>query len=124
MKIHHLLEGLEFHDKDPFAQALLVDNAGRILRWTLKPGQSVTEHRVPSSPLHIVVLQGRGMFAANGDAEQEIGVNTLITFEANESHSLRALDEALVFVAFLQAALNPQTNGNGTKHSSMAFGGF
>lgn len=103
MKSHSLLEQLQFHDPDPFAEPLLVDNDVRILRWTLKPGQSVREHSVPNSPLYVVLLQGRGMFASNGEAEQEFGPNSLLIFEPNESHSLRALDEPLIFVAFLQA---------------------
>jgi quercetin dioxygenase-like cupin family protein len=109
MKANHLLEELEFHEADPFAQPILVDKDVRILRWMLKPGQSIREHRVPSSPLYVVVIKGRGMFASNGEAEQEFGPNSLLIFEANESHTVRALGEALIFVAFLQAVPTTQT---------------
>jgi quercetin dioxygenase-like cupin family protein len=108
MKVNHLLEELEFHESDPFAQPLLVDNDGRILRWMFKPGQSIAEHRVPNSPLYVVVLKGHGMFSSNGEPEQEFGPNTLLTFEPNEAHTVRALDEEFVFVSFLQAVETPQ----------------
>jgi hypothetical protein len=49
------------------------------------------------------------MFASNGEAEQEFGPNSLLIFEANESHTVRALGEALIFVAFLQAVPTTQT---------------
>lgn len=108
MKAYHLLEELEFHDANPFAQPLVVDKDGRILRWMLKPGQSIIEHRAPNSPLYVVILQGRGMFASNGEPEQEFGPNTLLTFASNEAHTVRALDEGMVFLGFLQAVVTSQ----------------
>lgn len=102
MKSEQLLENLEFHESVPFAQPLLVNKDGRILRWMLKPGQSIMEHKVPHSPFYLVVLKGHGMFAANGEPEQAFGPDTLLTFDPNEAHTVRALDEELVFVGFLQ----------------------
>lgn len=109
MKSNHLLEALEFHDTGAFAQPLLVENHGRILRWMLSPGQSIAEHQVPHSHLYIIVLKGHGMFAANGEPEQAFGPNMLLTFEPNEPHTVRALDEELVFVAFLQGVTSMRT---------------
>ncbi len=111
MKVNHLLAQLEFHESDPFAQPLLVDKEGRILRWMLKPGQSIMEHRAPHSPLYVVILKGSGMFASNNEPEQEFGPNTLLTFEPNEPHTVRALDEELVFLGFLQAIPVPAIPG-------------
>ena len=108
MKSHDLVEKLEFHESVPFAQPLLVNKDGRILRWMLKPGQSIVEHRAPHSPFYVVVLKGRGMFSSNGEPEQEFGPNTLLTFEPNEAHTVRALDEELVFVGFLQGVKSKQ----------------
>lgn len=108
MQSNQLLEALEFHESDPFAQPLLVGKEGRILRWMLKPGQSVREHRVPGSPFYVIVLKGRGMFSANGEPEQEFGPHTLLMFEPNEVHAVRALDEALIFVSFLQGVVSLQ----------------
>ena len=91
----------------------MVNQDGRILRWMLKPGQSIMEHRAPHSPLYIVVLKGHGMFAANGEPEQAFGPNTLLTIEPNEAHSVRALDEELVFVGFLQGVAGTRPDRTG-----------
>src|SRR5688572_25018789 len=103
MKSHQLLENLEFHDQVPFAQPILVDQNSRILRWMLKPGQQIAEHKVPDSPFYVIVLKGRGIFAGNDAQEQEYGPHSLLIFEHGELHSVRALDEDLIFVSFLQA---------------------
>ena len=55
-----LSDGLEYHDKHAYAQPLLVDAAGRILRFTLRPGQMIEEHEAPDSPFYLVVLKGHG----------------------------------------------------------------
>lgn len=102
MQTHSLLETLEFHDEHPFAQPLLVNKDGRILRFMLKPGQSIDEHNAPHSPFYVVILQGKGIFAGADGIEKEYGSDTLLTFEAGEMHSVRALDEPLIFLGFLQ----------------------
>jgi quercetin dioxygenase-like cupin family protein len=113
MKATPLLEDLEFHDPMPFAQPLLVDQNIRILRWTLKPGQQIEEHQVPDSPFYVVVLKGWGMFAGRDGQEKEYGPNALLMFEPGEPHTVRALDEALVFVSFLQGVegMRPDRTG-------------
>ncbi len=113
MKSKQLLDQLEFHESTPFAQPLLVDKQIRILRWMLKPGQSIIEHSVPHSPFCVVVLKGHGSFTANGGEEQTFGPDSLLIFEAGEAHTVRALDEELVFVGFLQGAV-----GTRADHSS------
>jgi quercetin dioxygenase-like cupin family protein len=97
-----LLENLEFHDNNPYAQPLLVSDTGRVLRFTLKPGQSIREHSATASPFYVVVLQGEGMFAGGDKKEQRYGPNSLVIFDPGETHSVRALDGELVFVGFLQ----------------------
>jgi quercetin dioxygenase-like cupin family protein len=104
MKIEKLMENWEFKEKNPYAQPLFVARDGRILRFALRPGQIVREHQAPHSPVYIVVLQGQGMFAGPDEKEQLLGPNTLIIFEAGENHSIRALDEDLVFVTFMHGA--------------------
>ena len=106
MKSKQLLEELEFHDTVPFAQPLLVDQHSRILRWMLKPGQEIKEHRVPHSPFYIVILKGRGVFTDKNEQEQEFGAYSLLTFEQDELHTVRALNEELVFVGFLHGVEN------------------
>lgn len=116
MKSQQLLEDLVFHDPMPFAQPLLVNQHSRILRWTLKPGQWIEEHRVPDSPFYLVVLSGRGMFAGRDSQEKEFGPDALLMFEPGEPHTVRALDEPLVFVSFLQGVegMRPDRTGGVT----------
>jgi quercetin dioxygenase-like cupin family protein len=104
MKAYSLLENLEFHDKNPYAEPLLVNENSRILRFTLRPGQEVREHDAPHSPVHIIVLKGTGKIAGPDGIEQEYGPNELLTFEPGEKHTARALDEDFVFIAFLHEA--------------------
>lgn len=104
MKSLQLLEHLEFHDKNPFAEPLHVDKVGRVLRFTLKPGQQVTEHNAPESPVYLVVLKGLGMFAGGDGQEQSFGPDTLLIFDPGENHSIRAVDEEVVFMAILHGA--------------------
>jgi hypothetical protein len=68
----------------------------------LQPGEQITEHSVPHSPFYVVVLKAYGMFAANGGQEKTFGPNTLLIFDPGEAHTVRALDEELVFIDFLQ----------------------
>jgi quercetin dioxygenase-like cupin family protein len=104
MQSVQLLENVEFRDNNPYSQPLLVAPHSRILRFSLRPGQAVAEHQAPTSPVHIVVLQGHGLFAGGDGQETRFGPNALLMFEAGERHSIRALDEDLVFVVFLREA--------------------
>lgn len=104
MKSLQLLEHLEFHDKNPFAEPLHVDKVGRVLRFTLKPGQQVIEHNAPESPVYLVLLKGRGLFAGGDGQEQSFGPDTLLIFDPGENHSIRAVDEEVVFMAILHGA--------------------
>jgi len=96
-----LLDGLSFRDDRPLAEPLLVAESGRVLRFTLRPHQRIREHCAPHSPVHIVVLKGKGMFAGEDGREVMLEPSGLVVFGAGELHAVRALDEPLVFVAFL-----------------------
>jgi quercetin dioxygenase-like cupin family protein len=96
-----LLEGLEFDEKRAHASPLFVDEAGRVLCFTLRPGQSLKEHASPGSPLYLVVLKGRGMFAGGDGKERSLGPGSLSILDRGEAHSIRALDEDLVFLGIL-----------------------
>ena len=102
MKTFPLLEQIEFHDDSPHAQPLWVNEHSRILRFMLQPGQSIKEHSSPRSPFYVVTLKGRGLFTGGDGVEQEIPVNTFLLFDPGEAHSIRALDEELVFIGFLE----------------------
>ena len=101
MRTTNLLEGLEFHEQSAYAQPLFVDEHGRVLRFTLKPGQRIREHEAEHSPFYVVVLQGRGAFAGADGIEEEFGAGALLIFDVGEPHTVRALDQELVFVGFL-----------------------
>ena len=103
MEQRQLLGDYEFRDTDANAQPILVDKDVRILRWMLEPGQVIGDHAVPDSPFYIVVLQGRGVFTGDG-SEGEYGPGSLLLFAQGEMHSVRALDEALVFVSFMHGS--------------------
>jgi quercetin dioxygenase-like cupin family protein len=104
MKTVQLLENIEFHDKNPYAEPLHVDKSGRALRFTVKPGQEVVQHNAPDSPVYIVVLKGRGLFAGGDGQEQQFGPNALLIFDPGEDHTIRALNEELVFLVILHGA--------------------
>jgi quercetin dioxygenase-like cupin family protein len=110
MQITNLMEQLEFHTPHPYAQPLHVAENGRILRFMLKPGQSIREHNAPHSPFYAVVLSGEGVFAGGDGQEQRVGPGTLLIFAAGESHLVQALDSELVFVGFLHG-VPPELRG-------------
>ncbi len=104
MKAIQLFSDLEFSAKRPEADPLYVDKNGRIIRFELEPGQSIKQHNAPDSPFYAIVLKGKGMFAGADGKEKEFGPNSLLIFDPGENHSIRALDENLVFIGFLHGA--------------------
>lgn len=104
MQQFELLKSIEFHDPDPYAQPLFVDANSRVLRFMLKPGQSIEEHAAPNSPFTAIIIKGQGYFAGPDGKEKKFGPNTLLFFEAGEKHTVRAGDEELIFIGFLQGA--------------------
>ncbi len=102
MRSTALLKDFEFHEARPNAQALYVDQHGRVIRFTLKPGQSIKAHRVPDSPFYVIVLKGHGRLTGSEGVERRFGPNDLVLFDPAEEHSIAADDEELVFVGFLQ----------------------
>jgi quercetin dioxygenase-like cupin family protein len=101
MRTSQLLQDLQFHGEAPYSQPLCVDENGRVLRFMLKPGQAIREHEAALSPFYVVVLKGRGVFSGGDGREHEVGPDDLLIFEPGERHSVRALNEDLVFVGFL-----------------------
>ena len=68
---------------------------------------------MPEFPFYVLVLQGRGMFAGRDRQEHEYGANALLVFEAGEPHTVRALDDTLVFISYLPAVDNMRTERTG-----------
>ncbi len=107
MQVTSLLENLKFGDKDAHAEPVHVDQKGRAILFTLKPGQAIREHNAPSSPFFVIVLRGRGAFAGGDGIEHTCGPNSLLVFDPGENHAIRALEE-LVFVGILHGAPGAQ----------------
>jgi quercetin dioxygenase-like cupin family protein len=108
MKITNLQGVWKFSEKGPHAEPLYVDQNGRIILFSLKPGQAIREHNAPNSPFYAIILRGQGVFAGQDGKEETVGPNNLLIFEPGENHSIRALDE-LVFVGFLHGAPGAQS---------------
>ncbi|MCB0045495.1 MAG: hypothetical protein KDD92_08710 [Caldilineaceae bacterium] len=104
MQVYHPLDDVTFHAANPYAYPLEVTEYGRILRFALLPGQVVREHMAPQSPVYLLVLKGKGLLSGGDDNEELCGVNTLITLEPGEMHTIRAQDEELIFLAFLHGS--------------------
>ena len=99
MKTIELLTGVTFNEKRPHTQSLHSNKEARALRFAFLPGQSIKAHDAPSSPIHLIVLQGKGVFIAENGVERECGPGMMVVFDAGETHSVRALDEDLVYVS-------------------------
>ncbi len=104
MKIFNLLECAKFADVDPHAEPLHVDKLGRVLLYALRPGQTVREHNSPHSPVYLSVLQGEGMFAGGDATEVRLGPNMFMLLNQGEMHSVRALDDDLIFLTILHGS--------------------
>ena len=107
MQTCKLLENLEFHDSRSLAEPLLVHERGRVIRFSLRAGQHIREHRAPHSSVHIVVVRGTGFFAGEDGAKERAGAGDVVVFGAGELHRVRA-ETDLVFAAILEPAPPPQ----------------
>lgn len=104
MKSLSLVQNVKFHAEAPYAEPLFVSDEARILRFALRPGQVVQEHNAPHSPVIVTVLKGQGLFAGADGVWQQLGSNSLIIFGAGENHSIKAVNEDLIFMIFLREA--------------------
>lgn len=104
MNSFDLMKDVEFKSEHPVAQSILADKDTRLIRFSLLPGQSIKEHSAPSSPVYIIILEGRGLFSDGEKGVREFGENTCIKYEQGEKHSIQATDENLVFVALLKGS--------------------
>ena len=106
MRKTSLLENLEFHDNTPYSEPLLVDKHTRILRFMLKPGQTIAEHNAPSSTFVAVILKGTGTFTDGEGNAHHVRPHDLLAFDVAERHSVTAGDKDFVFLGILQNAPN------------------
>lgn len=104
MKAISLTENQKFNPEHAHAEPLHVDKHGRVILFTLEPGQTIIEHHAPSSPFYVVTLSGEGVFTGGDGQEQSVGPQTLLVFEPGEKHTVRALKDIFVFIGFLHGA--------------------
>ena len=104
MQSFQLLDAAEFRDVGAgSAKALYADDASRTLLFALRNGQSIKEHHA-NTPLHIVVVSGRGLFTAGDGTEVRAEPHTLLLLAPGEDISATADEGELVFVAILHGA--------------------
>lgn len=104
MEIIKQKENIHFNDSHAIAETLFVNDNNRLLRFSLKPGQSIKEHSSPSSPVFITIVRGKGLFWGEDGVKKEIDQDSMIVFKKHEFHGISALDEELVFIAVLHGA--------------------
>ena len=68
-----LLKDVEFKEEHPHAETILADRDTRLIRFSLLPGQSIKEHSAPSSPVYIIILEGRATFTGGENIVCELG---------------------------------------------------
>lgn len=100
MKTFRLLDDVKFSEKNVRAESLGSNEEARALRFAFLPGQEIEAHESPHSPVHILILQGRGHFAGADGAGKECSEGMMVSFDADETHRVRAADdEKLVYIA-------------------------
>ena len=104
MKVINPNENINFNEEHAIAEPLFINKNNRLLRFSLLPGQSIKEHRSPSSPVFISIIKGRGVFWGEDGEKKEVDSDSIIIFIQNETHGISALDEELVFLALLHGS--------------------
>jgi quercetin dioxygenase-like cupin family protein len=99
-----LMKGVEFNETHGIARPIHVDKNGRLLQFALRPGQKIKEHSSPSSPVYLLVLEGKGIFRGADNVEIKAGPGSILIFDVDEKHSIQALEEDLIFVAILHGS--------------------
>ncbi len=117
MRTFDLFAGVEFNERNAHAESLHSNEEERALRFALLSEQEIKAHEAPHSPVHLIIIQGRGMFTGVDGVERECGEGMMVVFDAGETHSVRALDEKLVFIAILKE--NPASHLYDSEHRRM-----
>jgi quercetin dioxygenase-like cupin family protein len=90
------------------ATAIVHDSAdARLIVFRLSPGQSVAPHRNASS-VTLTVISGGGLMSG-ADEECRVTAGDVVTYEPNEMHGMRTMDDELVLLATI--APRPGTRG-------------
>jgi quercetin dioxygenase-like cupin family protein len=80
------------------ATAVVLDTPdARMIVFRIAPGQAVAPHRNRSTVI-LTVLSGQGL-VSGAEAERAVSAGDVVTYEPNELHGMRAVDEELVLLA-------------------------
>ncbi|MDX1993198.1 MAG: hypothetical protein SF029_12465 [bacterium] len=101
MRVVNAHDNLVFGEEGPYAQQLNSDQMGKIVRYTLKPGQEMDETHAPFLPRYFVVLSGTGTFVSEDGEQRDCGPGTVVVFGPKEENTIQALSEELVVLGFL-----------------------
>ena len=71
----------------------------RLALFRIAPGQGVAPH-TSTSTVVLSVVSGSG-FVSGGDGERAVSAGTVVAYEPNELHGMRAADETLVILAVI-----------------------
>lgn len=95
MKLLRLSESREF-DPKKFKRFLLHDSPYfRILNFNLGAGQLFPVHKHPAEgQVSIHVVEGRGFFLGDGDAEIAAESGDVLVSDINEPHGVRAAEDS------------------------------
>jgi quercetin dioxygenase-like cupin family protein len=97
MQVLSPLYGLEFNDRRPHATSLAPSLAARIVRFTLRAGQSLRTHDALESYVYLFVVKGEGLFEGVSEPRRVRGC-AIVVINPGETYSVQALED-LVFVA-------------------------
>lgn len=94
MQIVSILNDLKFSDSKPATALLLENKYSKEVRITFRANQEMREHTAPY-PISVEVFRGEIEFNVSNKSFL-LKEGFIITLDANEPHSLRALKESIV----------------------------
>jgi len=102
MDHYQLLETTQFSEGAEYGHAVALhpSKTSRTLLFALRDGQTIKKHRV-NSPMHIIVLRGRGQFTIGGETEVDARESSLLVLDPEETIEGKAIGGDLVFVEVL-----------------------
>jgi len=90
----------------------------RLIVFRIAPGQAVSPHQNASTVI-LTVLAGAGV-VSGGDGECAVAPGDVITYEPNEMHGMRAIDQELVLLATITP--RPGTRASVTAEGTVSSG--
>ncbi len=77
MKIVNPNEDIGFNEEHAIAEPFFINKNNRLLRFSRLPGQTIMEHKSPSSLVFTTILKGRGLFWVMTDKKKRLIQNQL-----------------------------------------------